>query len=154
MQVPSRKWEDYFRKQLLHCILFPVAYRCIVMLIWSITRNWKCAHSIWKTSSQHLRGSCIFTVSFVTVWCNFVVGANRYDTIALMWLNGAADNAKALLEPHHRKSKLHVTHLDAYPQHLGRRCVYLVPLCGQLNEKKTNRGRKIGDTGEIAIMLQ
>lgn len=80
-----------------------------------------------------------FTVSFVTVWCNFVVGANRYDTIALMWLNGAADNAKALLEPHHRKSKLHVTHLDAYPQHLGRRCVYLVPLCGQLNGKKKTR---------------
>lgn len=95
-----------------------------------------------------------FTVSFVTVWCNFVVGANRYDTIALMWLNGAADNAKALLEPHHRKSKLHVTHLDAYPQHLGRRCVYLVPLCGQLNGKKKRQGRKIGDTGEIAIMLQ
>lgn len=97
-----------------------------------------------------------FTVSFVrvAVWCNFVVGANRYDTIALMWLNGAADNAKALLEPHHRKSKLHVTHLDAYPQHLGRRCVYLVPLCGQLHEKKNNQGRKIGYTGEIAVMLQ
>lgn len=81
-----------------------------------------------------------FTVSFVrlSVWCNFVVGANRYDTIALMWLNGAADNARALLEPHHRKSKLHVTHLDAYPQHLGR-CVYLVPLCGQLHKKNKPR---------------
>lgn len=136
----------------LYSISCGLSLHCNVDLV--DNSHWKCAHSIWKTSSQHLWGSCIFTVSFVTVWCNFVVGANRYDTIALMWLNGAADNAKALLEPHHRKSKLHVTHLDAYPQHLGRRCVYLVPLCGQLNEKKTNQGRKIGDTGEIAIMLQ
>lgn len=40
----------------------------------------------------------------LTVWCDSVV--NRYDTIALMWLNGATDNVKALLEPHQRKSKL------------------------------------------------
>lgn len=98
-----------------------------------------------------------FTESFVrvTVWCNFVVSANRYDTIALMWLNGAADNAKALLEPHQRKSKLHVTHLNAYPQHLGRRCVYLVPLCGQLNvkNKPTEKNRKCRGNSNYATVV-
>lgn len=97
-----------------------------------------------------------FTVSFVrvAVRCNFVVAANRYDTIALMWLNGAADNAKALLEPHHRKSKLHVTHLDAYAQHLGRRCVYLGPLYGQPKKqpRETNR-RYRGNSNYASVVL-
>lgn len=156
MQAPSRKWENYLRKQLLHYILFLVVYCCIVMFIWSITPT-ENVHIPFRKDILSASARLVhFTVSFVrvTVWCNFVVCANRYDTIALMWLNGAADNAQALLEPHHRKSKLHVTHLNAYPQHLGRRCVYLVPLCGQLNEKNKNQGTKIGDTGEITIVLQ
>lgn len=108
--------------------------------------HWKCAFCLFVKVILSVSARLLhFTVSFVRVteWCNFVVSAKRYDTIALMWLNGATDNVKALLEPHHRKSKLHGTHLNTYPQHLGRRCVYLLPLCKWLNGgKKQSKGEK------------
>lgn len=104
-------------------------YICILILIWLITPTENVHVPFEKRLFLASAKLAHLTFVRVTVWCDSVV--NRYDTIALMWLNGATDNVKALLEPHQRKSKLQfcMWHIWMCIQGTYSRGVFICSLC-------------------------
>lgn len=94
-QPPSWKWKFSETRQVIDKALVPSVL--LIIRVWDMFVRCHSVQRLFHLSSVPFgwQSSC----------CNFVVRANRYDTISSIWLSGPADNLEgALQEPHHRET--------------------------------------------------